>query len=576
MERHYGQRGGGGKTQRKKLLGAPGNCNREAALGPHSEEAEGKNKFNMNIKTLTDDVLDRFASIRILGSKRGRPPLPNHKQSQLSRNDWSGISPENGNSNQLPEKDVILLFEKMMEDMNLNEERRAPLREKDIHVKREMVVQYIGAASNTGGLKNKQYGVTLPHEFIHELKTGVGDERLLHSLESLRISLTSNPVSWVESFGNEGLGQLLDVLEKLLDKKCKEKSDFKSQHKVIQCLRAFMNNKYGLDRILDEERSISLLARVIDPKQPTMMTDAVKLLSAICIVGEENILEKVLEAITTAGELRKWERFYPIVEGLYGTPVQLQVACMQLINALVTTSDDLDLRIHIRNEFARCGLKDLLQDLTLIKNDALDIQLKVFHEHKEEDMVEFSHRLGDIRSELDEINDVYNMLSNAVKDTEAENYFLSILQHLLLIRNDYFVRPQYFKIIEECVSQIVLHRNGMDPDFTYRRRLDVDFEHLIDICVDKARVDESEQMLSELVRKFDEEFTARQEAQAQMQKKEEKINQLETELQCLRAQLTGSPLNVMARMTSAECGVTKDSSTSQIGMPTPPLPPLVA
>lgn len=35
------------------------------------------------------------------------------------------------------------------EDMNLNEERRAPLREKDIHVKREMVVQYIGAASNT-------------------------------------------------------------------------------------------------------------------------------------------------------------------------------------------------------------------------------------------------------------------------------------------------------------------------------------------------------------------------------------------------------------------------------------------
>lgn len=40
-------------------------------------------------------------------------------------------------------------------------------------------------------------------------------------------------------------------------------------------------------------------------------------------------------------------------------------------------------------------------------------------------------------------------------------------------------RPQYFKIIEECVSQIVLHRSGTDPDFSYRKRLDVDFSHLI-------------------------------------------------------------------------------------------------
>lgn len=37
-----------------------------------------------------------------------------------------------------------------------------------------------------------------------------------------------------------------------------------------------------------------------------------------------------------------------------------QVACMQLINALVTSPDDLDFRIHLRNEFLRCGLKKIL------------------------------------------------------------------------------------------------------------------------------------------------------------------------------------------------------------------------
>uniref|UniRef100_A0A8C3M921 Diaphanous related formin 3 n=1 Tax=Chrysolophus pictus TaxID=9089 RepID=A0A8C3M921_CHRPC len=348
--------------------------------------------------------------------------------------------------------------------MNLNEDKKMPLREKDFNTKKEMVMQYISTASKSGSLKNSRK--ISPQEFIQELKSGSTDERLVTCLESLRVSLTSNPVSWVENFGREGLGLLLDVLERL------DKAVKRSQHKVIQCLRAFMNNKYGLERILGEERSLLLLIKAIDPKQTNMMTDIVKLLSAMCIVGEESILEKILEAITAAAEERNVDRFSPIVEGLQDNSVQLQVACMQLINALVTSPDDLDFRLHIRNEFIRSGLKEILPQLKCIKNEALDIQLKVFNEHKEEDMIEFSHRLEDIRSELEYPFDI-------VKDTSAEGYFLSILQHLLLIRNDYFIRPQYFKLIEECVSQIVLHRSGTDPDFTYRKRLDINFSHLV-------------------------------------------------------------------------------------------------
>uniref|UniRef100_A0A7M4FPM1 Diaphanous related formin 3 n=1 Tax=Crocodylus porosus TaxID=8502 RepID=A0A7M4FPM1_CROPO len=387
-----------------------------------------------------------------------------------------------------------------LEDMNLNEDKKTPLREKDFNTKKEMVMQYISTRISSifllqGSLKRSRQ--VSPQEFIQELKSGANDERLVTCLESLRVSLTSNPVSWVENFGHEGLGLLLDVLERLVEAKHQDKVVKRCQHKVIQCLKAFMNNKYGLERIMGEERSLSLLTKAIDPKQTNMMTDIVKLLSAICIVGEENILEKILDAVTTAAEEKNLERFSPIVEGLWDNSVQLQVACMQLINALVTSPDDLDFRLHIRNEFMRCGLKDILPQLKCIKSDALDIQLKVFNEHKEEDMIEFSHRLEDIRSELEYPFRIWN----TVKDTKAEGYFLSILQHLLLIRNDYFIRPQYFKLIEECISQIVLHRSGTDPDFTYRKRLDVNFSHLIDTCVDKAKLEEFEERASELSKK---------------------------------------------------------------------------
>ncbi|XP_048834132.1 protein diaphanous homolog 3-like isoform X1 [Brienomyrus brachyistius] len=511
--------------------------------GPGHEDGDRKPKF-LNIRTLTDDVLDRFASIRKPGTKKERPYLSQVTPSLLE--DFScQITSEN---------EILVLFEKMMEDMNLNEDKKTPLREKDLNLKREMVIQYINTASNPGSLKSSHQ--ISPQEFLSELKTGTVDERLFACLESLRVSLTSNPVSWVQSFGHEGLGLLLDTLEKLQHKRHQERIIKKSQHKVIQCLKAFMNNKYGLERMLCEEKSLGLLAAAVDPAQPAMMTDAVKLLSAVCIVGEENILEKVLEALSTAGEWRGIERFSPIVEGLRDRSVQLQVACMQLINALVTSPDELDFRLHIRNEFVRCGLKEVLPRLNDIRNDGLDIQLKVFEEHKEEDITEFFHRLEDIRSELDDVTDVFNIVQSSVKGTCAEGYFLSILQHLMLIRNDYFVRPQYFKIIEECIAQIVLHRSGTDPDFTYRKRLDVDFSHLIDVCADKAQIDECEQRLSELAERLDEEYMGRQEAQADLAKKNERIRELEAELQSFGLQFGALPVG----------------TNPQVAPPPPPLP----
>ena len=42
----------------------------------------------------------------------------------------------------------------------------------------------------------------------------------------------------------------------------------------------------------------------------------------------------------------------------------------------------------------------------------------------------------------------------------------------------FFTRPQYYKLIEECISQIVLHRGGIDPDFA-SKRIEIDVEPLI-------------------------------------------------------------------------------------------------
>lgn len=104
--------------------------------GPY-EPGEKRPKLHLNIRTLTDDMLDKFASIRIPGSKKERPPLP-HLKTVSGISDSSSLSSETmeNNPKALPESEVLKLFEKMMEDMNLNEDKKAPLREKDFGIKK--------------------------------------------------------------------------------------------------------------------------------------------------------------------------------------------------------------------------------------------------------------------------------------------------------------------------------------------------------------------------------------------------------------------------------------------------------
>ncbi|NWI13922.1 DIAP1 protein, partial [Crypturellus soui] len=459
--------------------------------------------------------LERFTSIR--KKEKEKPNAANRNSSA-----YLDIPTSERTLQEIPDEDVLALFEQMLLDMNLNEEKQQPLREKDILIKREMVSQYLHTSQ--AGMNQKESSKSAMM-YIQELKLNLRDAQLLNCLESLRVSLNNNPVSWVQNFGAEGLTCLLDILKGLHEEKEEAPGsyDTRSRHEIIRCLKAFMNNKFGIKTMLDTEEGILLLARAVDPKVPSMMIDAVKLLSALCILPQpDSMNERVLEALTVRAEMDQVERFKPLLDGLKNdTSVALKVACMQLINAMISSADELDFRVHIRSELMRSGLQRILKKLQMLENEELKVQLTIFEEHGEEDSEDLRNRLDEIRIEMEYpfAIDVFQILLNTVKDSKAEPFFLSILQHLLLIRNDYEARPQYYKLIDECVSQIVLYKNGADPDFKCRR-LNVNVEGLIDNLIDQNKVEKSEAKAVELEKKLNSELTARQELQVEMKKME--------------------------------------------------------
>ncbi|KAM3867303.1 protein diaphanous homolog 1 [Diretmus argenteus] len=497
------------------------------------EDGDVKKKFKL--KRLIPDELERFTSMRIKKDKEKAGQLPSQRHSSAASYE---ISAQTAMLHDHSDEYVLDLFEQMLVDMNLNEEKQRPLRQKDITIKREMVSQYLHTSKAGQNQKESSKSAVM---YIQELKSDLRDSQLLGCLESLRVSLNNNPVSWVQNFGDEGLALLLSLLRRLQEERDEYPNmGVKCQHEIIRCLKAFMNNKYGLKAMLESVEGIPLLVRAINPRVPHMMVDAVKLLSAISILEHpENLHERVLEAITEEAERKDIERFQPLLAGMNKPNIALKGGCMQLINALISRGEELDFRIHIRSELLRLGLRDQLMEVRMIENEELRVQLSVFDEQAEDDSEELKARLDDIRIEMDDVREVFEILVNTVKDSKTESHFLSLLQHLLLVRNDYMARPQYYKLIDECIAQIVLHRNGADPDFKCRN-LSLDVEGLIDNMVDQTKVETSEAKAIELEKKLDAELTARHELQVELKKLEGDYEQRLQVLSQEKEQLTSS------------------------------------
>ncbi|XP_047350616.1 protein diaphanous isoform X2 [Vespa velutina] len=476
-----------------------------------------------------------------------------------SGDDFNEIEQQRCIIEKMDEEAVNDRFEEMLANMNLTEEKKAPLRQQSESKKREMLVLHY-----KGSMQENRSKFDKPADYIQYLaQPDLSVNKIHNCIESLRIALTNNPLSWVQEFGTKGLKQVLATLNECYRNDNRYE---RIQYECIRCLKAIMNNTVGIKEMLAHHEALTIVARSLEPTKPSVMSEAVKLLGAVCLISSDSH-KMVLDAITMNGEFKGRERFLPIVQGLMNRKNEnLRVVCLQLINSIINSAEDLDFRLHLRNEIMRVGLADILEALEKDKSDDLSHHLRIFNEYKEDDYELFVQRFDHVRLELDDVNDCFEVVKNMVMETSAEPYFLSILQHLLLIRDDALVRPAYYKLIEECVSQIVLHRSGCDPDFSATKRFQIDVQPLIDTLVEKSRAEE-ERRLMEVSQKLEEAIASKQEAEAKLQHAENKIKELE--------QGTGKSGGGGGASTKTNCPILPPPIPgSNVTPPPPPPPPL--
>lgn len=186
--------------------------------------------------------------------------------------------------------------------------------------------------------------------------------------------------------------------------------------------------------MFDHKAGLTILARSIDPRLPNVMMEAVELLAVVCLVNQKDINghDRVLEAITASAEMSNREhRFAAIIEGLKNeNNVGLRVACMQLVNALISNNEDFDFRMHLRNEFLRSGFYDVWEEMcrqfdetdTQSTNDNRQANHRELNDGKTTSQSDSNAKAKDKKAVLADMLNVFNISKDEDYDELSQRY----------------------------------------------------------------------------------------------------------------------------------------------------------
>uniref|UniRef100_A0A3Q1ENZ3 Formin-like 2a n=1 Tax=Acanthochromis polyacanthus TaxID=80966 RepID=A0A3Q1ENZ3_9TELE len=214
-------------------------------------------------------------------------------------------------------------------------------------------------------------------------------------LRELEISLRTNHIGWVREFLNEdnkGLDVLVEYLSfaqyavtcntlpsrrTLKNSRLICKKD--DVHVCIMCLRAIMNYQYGFNMVMSHPHAVNEIALSLNNKNPRTKALVLELLAAVCLVrgGHEIILSAFDNFKEVCMEDQRFERLMEYFKN-EDNNIDFMVACMQFINIVVHSVEDMNFRVHLQYDFTKLCLDDYLDKLKHTESDKLQVQIQAY------------------------------------------------------------------------------------------------------------------------------------------------------------------------------------------------------
>ncbi|XP_063585534.1 formin-like protein isoform X3 [Penaeus indicus] len=299
----------------------------------------------------------------------------------------------------------------------------------------------------------------------------VGESTSTQVLRDLEISLRTNHIEWVREFlseENQGLDVLVDYLtfrlmmlrhEQRLRESLEDEEESKNIngqlkpsveinsprmkrasrhvqklnmgdskddiHVCIMCLRAIMNNKYGFNLVFEHREAISCIALSLNHRSLRTKALVLELLAAICLVkgGHEIILNAFNNFKDVCSETQRFQTLMNYFSNYDCFYIEFMVACMQFINIVVHSVEDMNFRVHLQYEFTQLGLDDYLEKLRHHESEELQIQISAYLDNVFDvaALMEDSETKTAALERVAELEDELSHLAERMSEMEAES-----------------------------------------------------------------------------------------------------------------------------------------------------------
>uniref|UniRef100_A0A8C6XL78 Formin like 3 n=1 Tax=Naja naja TaxID=35670 RepID=A0A8C6XL78_NAJNA len=150
-------------------------------------------------------------------------------------------------------------------------------------------------------------------------------------------------------------------------------------HVCILCLRAIMNYQYGFNLVMSHPHAVNEIALSLNNKNPRTKALVLELLAAVCLVrgGHEIILAAFENFKEVCKEQHRFEKLMEYFRN-EDSNIDFMVACMQFINIVVHSVEDMNFRVHLQYEFTKLGLEEFLQKSRHTESEKLQVQIQAY------------------------------------------------------------------------------------------------------------------------------------------------------------------------------------------------------
>lgn len=292
--------------------------------------------------------------------------------------------------------------------------------------------------------------------------------------------------------------------------------DLDREYDIVKCLKALMNNKYGADdALLHQQVIVSLATSLISPRLTTRKLVS-EVLTFLCHWADGEGHLKVLQAMDYVkaqhGENGRFDAWMRIVEvtidgrgkmgslvgaseevrsggiGMENLLMEYALASLILLNMIIDTPErDLQLRCHIRAQFTSCGIKRILTKMEGFQYEFIDKQIEKYRENEAIDYEDLLQRdsssmRDSVGPEIGDMHDptqIVEAIMSKVQGSRSQDYFLSAMQHMLLIRdNEGEDRLRMFQLVDAMLSYVAMDRRL--PDMELKQSLNFSVQSLLD------------------------------------------------------------------------------------------------